>query len=139
MWKILLVSEILALLVYTISGLVPPKSVPHDHLLIGFVTEEELRAHEAAESLEMQGPAEAPAAASGAPGVVVTGTGGLIISVAPGLAGIISVLHVEIALQFAFLLFVPLAYRSISILKIYPQEISLASPDPPPRRFSIPV
>jgi hypothetical protein len=75
------------------------------------------------------------ASASPAPSsdVTVTPTGGLILSVAPGLSGLIMVSYLEIALQLALLLFAPLAYHAISISRLLKRTITLASPDPPPR------
>jgi hypothetical protein len=134
-----LVITILALLVYSIGGLVPLSHAPHDHLLIGFVTAEQLRAHEAAESLGMQDLAEASVSASRSLDLAVTGTGGLIISVTPGLAGIVSVAHFEIVLLLAFLLFVSLVSCSVSTLRVLPQATTLPSPDPPPRRILVPI
>jgi hypothetical protein len=139
MWKLFSVSTVVALLVYLISGLVPLKYVPHDHLLIGFVTVAQLREHENEEALAMQAPVETDVSTPGLPSVSVTSTGGLIISVAPALAGSISALHVEVALEFAILLFVPLVYRSIAILRVFPHAITLPSPDPPPRRMTASV
>jgi hypothetical protein len=139
MWKLLSVSTVVGLLVYLISGLVPLKYAPHDHLLVGFVTAAQLREHENEEALAMQAPAELRVSTPGLPGVSVTGTGGLIISVAPALAGSISALHVEIGLEFPILLFVPLVYSSISIQHLFPQTITLPLPDPPPRRINASV
>jgi hypothetical protein len=139
MWKLLSFSTAVALIVYLVSGLVPLKYVPHDHLLIGFVTAAQLREHEQEEALAMQAPVETDVSTQGLPGVAVTGTGGLIISVAPPLAASISALHVEIAIQFAILLFLPLVFRSIALLRVFPQAITLPLPDPPPRRITAPV
>jgi hypothetical protein len=131
MRNLVLISTVLALLVYSIGGLVPLKNAPHDHLLLGLVTPEQLRAHEAAESLDMQDSTQGSVNASLPPAVTVTG--GVIISVAPGLVELVSVLHFEILLQLAFLLFVPLVFCSISTLRVFPEAIAIASPDPPPR------
>jgi hypothetical protein len=139
MWKLLSVSTIAALLVSTISGLVPLKYVPHDHLLIGFVTAEQLIEHEKEESLAMQNPAEAQTYPSGPTRATITSTGGHIISVAPVPGGLLSALHVEIAPQFVLRLFVPLIYGSMSILGVLPQTIALPSPDPPPRPINAPI
>lgn len=127
--KLLLVTTVVALLVYTVSGLVPLRYLPHDHLLIGLVTPEQLRAHEAAESLEESGsPSSAPTTAS-----AWTATGGLVIAVAPGFAGLISALHLGIAIQLALTLIIVLTCQSLSDLTESPRSVFLASPDPPPR------
>lgn len=127
-----LVSGIFGLLLYSIGGLLHLNSYPHDHLLLGFVTPEQLRGHEATETQEIQDIAVAPPAPrSGS--VAVTSTGGLILSVAPGLSGLILTLHLEIALQFAFLLFIPLIHYGVSIFHVLLRTVTLASPDPPPR------
>ncbi len=110
-----LVSVILGLLLYSVSGLLHLKFLPHDHLLLGFVSPEQLRAHETAEAQELLDIGVASATPSSG-SVAVTPTGGLILSVAPGLNGLILAVHLE-----------------ISISQVLPRTITLASPDPPPR------
>jgi hypothetical protein len=133
-----LVSVILGLLLYSVSGLLHLKFLPHDHLLLGFVTPEQLRAHEAAEAQDMQGMRVASASPTPSSDVTITPTGGLILSLAPGLSGLILVSYLEIALQLALLLFAPLVYHAISISRLLLQTITLASPDPPPRALLAP-
>ncbi len=127
-----LVSVILGLLLYSVIGLLHLKFLPHDHLLLGFVTPEQLRAHEAAEAQELLDLGVASAAPSSG-SVAVTPTGGLILSVAPGLNGLILAVHLEIALPLVLLVFTSLVYYGISISQVLPRTITLASPDPPPR------
>jgi hypothetical protein len=139
MFKFFSVSAAVALLVYTISGLVPLKYVPHDHILLGFVTPEQLAQHEKEESLGVQNQDEAQVPPWGSSRLALAGTRGLIISVAPVLAGLVSALHVELALQFGLVLLVPLSYGSIAIPRVITQIVILPSPDPPPRPINTPL
>lgn len=137
MGKLFLVSTIVGLLVYSISGLLPLKYAPHDHLLIGPVTAEQLRAHQLSESFEAEQAAQV--STSFATPNIVNGSRGIIISTASPLAGLLAMLHVEIDLQFAILLFIPFLYYSISIFRLVPHIVTLPSPDPPPRPFYAPI
>lgn len=136
MLKFVSIGVLVALLIYLFSGLLPPKFAPHDHLLIGIVTSEQLRAHEEQEA--STGP---DAAGNGVLGdrtssAAVLGAGGVIISITPAIAGSVSALHLEVGLALTLLLsLIPICF-SVPRLPVFPLAISLPSPDPPPRRIS---
>ena len=135
MSKLILVITILALILQSIIELVPLSHVPHTHILIGNVTPEQLRAHEEAEAQEVAELANPPAPALPPSPLTRTATGGLIISVVPIHSGIVSVLHLDIALQLMFLFVVPLITCLLSRYRVALQTRVLAVLDPPPRSF----
>lgn len=126
----------IALVFYSISGLVPLKYSPHSHLLFGYVTAEQLQAHEAAESLERLDLSTPPYPALDPSRSSTSGNAGVIISVASGLASLISTLHFEIASGVLLVLLIDLVYRTVSLLSPLRQTLPLRSPDPPPRAVS---
>ncbi len=132
--KLLALVLVLALLLDSLSALLPSRLVLHDHLLIGNVTAEQLRAHLAQEAQELPTPVQpVQAEDSFPPATGVAATGGRIISLLPGLVFILS-LHSELALQIAFVLFVPVLCFLICLSPMRMQARLLPSPDPPPRR-----
>jgi hypothetical protein len=132
MLKLASTSAILALLLQSVLGMLPLSHVPHEHILIGNVTPEELRAHEAAEAREAGGNSN-PAPLFPSSNIVVTPHGGLIVSLAPAELGLVSVLHFELAVQLATLYFFLVFCQSLANRHLHWQTLFLISPDPPPR------
>ncbi len=131
--KCIALGLVLAMLVVSASALLPSRLIPHDHLLVGNVTAEQLRAHLAAEAQQLQNPSAVtgPADPSGSP-AAISPAGGRIISVPPGL-GLVLNLHFDLALEAAFLLLIPFLVYFLSELGVSVRAIALGSPDPPPR------
>lgn len=134
MYKLLVFAVLVAFLLHKFAGLVPLNMEPHDHILIGSVSPDQLNAHLAAEARELQNSSSTPESTAETPGSAITGTGGMIISISPGLAALISALHGEILLEMGFLLFVSQTCQSLFLIRDLPPAITLASLDPPPRR-----
>ena len=139
MSKLVCISAILALFVQSFAGLLPLRSVPHTHILIGNVTPAQLRAHEEAEAQAAAVLSNSPAPAAAATARAVTPTGGLIISVAPVSPALASVLHFDSALQPAFWFRSPLSRSACLIPRVAWQTRVLASFDPPPRAGRAPA
>ncbi len=128
---------VLAIFVQSISTLLPSKLMPHDHLLVGNVTAEQLRAHLAAEAQEMQNLDQtAPVPSSSSNQVSVTTTGGRIISEFAGF-GLILILQLEMALQVVSLLSKPVHVYPIRSVRLRLQAPVLSPPNPPPRPVRI--
>ncbi len=119
-------------LLYSIPGLLPIRLVPHDHVLFGQVTPEQLRAHE-----EQEAAADGSALVAPVPllsKLVVTPTGGLIISVTPP-GDIIGIpLQPEIALVLTTVLLVLEFCAAVVLPQLHGRSLMLPASDPPPRR-----
>jgi hypothetical protein len=134
MLKLASLAAVLALLLQSMLGMLPLSHIPHEHILIGNVTAEELRAHEAAEATEAEGLSN-PSTLPSSSNVVSTPHGGLIVSLAPPSLGVLSVLHFELALLAALIVLVPLFCFALPNHRFPWQALLLSTPDPPPRSF----
>ena len=136
MLKLVLITAILALLLQSIAGFLPLAHVPHEHILIGNVTPEQLRAHEEAEAQEDTGFVNPPMPTAPLSDVARTATGGLIISFLPFNSGLLSVLHFEMALHAVLVFLIPFFCFTLPVYRVAWQTPALAAPDPPPRSIS---
>ncbi len=135
--RFLVLGLLLALLLESIFALLPSGLVAHDHLLVGNVTAEQLRAHLAAEAQEVQDLGRSVTVPGSPPNQVsMTSTGGRIISEFPGF-GFILTLQFEMALQVVSLLLIPIFCFSIRSMHLYMQALLLSPPNPPPRSARI--
>ncbi|MGB8645272.1 MAG: hypothetical protein WCF84_08540 [Anaerolineae bacterium] len=130
--KLLASCLIIALLLESISYLLPSRLVPHDHLLVGNVTAEQLHSHLTKEAQELDSPGNFFADARSA-AMSMTATGGRIISIMPSADGFLLTLHPELALQLAVILFIGAVSFALALPRIRLQTRVLASVDPPPR------
>ena len=137
MLKLVLISAILALVFQSIAGLLPLAHIPHEHILIGNVTPEQLRAHEEAEAQEDAGVVNPPVPIAPLSNVARTATGGIIVSVAASNPAVLSVLHFEIALHPVLLFLIPFVQLALLVYRVAWQTPALAAPDPPPRSFLV--
>ncbi len=126
---------VVAFLLSSINGLLPLGHVLHDHLLLGPVTAEQLRAHEAAEAAETQPLPVSPDSASES-NITITLTGGLIVSLASHTENLVSAPQFDGAVWFYVALVAPLAFYLIPTLPVLTQFRILPALDPPPR-FSL--
>ena len=119
-------------LLHSVPGLLPIRFVPHDHLLLGQVTPAQLRAHEEQEAAEAAGLTAENTVPPG-PNLVVTPTGGLIISVMPpgDIVGIPT--QLPIACISAIVLLVLEICGDVILASPHGWSLVLPSPNPPPR------
>lgn len=126
----LIIFVILMLVLQSLSGLLLGRHLPHEHILVGGVTPEQLRAHLAEEALAQQQTFAAYQKLLHSP---VIQSGGMILSV-PLRGDVLSItLQVELALFVLFLGTIPMFAGVVAFARPSIRSGAFALFDPPPR------